>query len=164
VSRFLFKEIEVVSVAKEAPGQPRDERGRYGSTGGSSGASSPAAQSVASYVASTPRAGFTFDTAKGARVTTGYAVADKDGSKILDPSEAGPKAIGDFMRANSGRIVGGWHDPDSGKIFLDRVTVLADRKEAEELGRKNDQIAIADLDAIERGEDGEIRIGGSGGL
>lgn len=55
--------------------------------------------------------------------------------------------------------VGLWYNADDDTIFVDVVAVLPDRKEAEDLAFRYDQIAIFDLLNLD-----EIATGGSGGI
>lgn len=47
--------------------------------------------------------------------------------------------------SRSDHYVGGWHDPESNQIFLDVSIVTKDRKKAESLAKRHDQIAYFDL-------------------
>jgi hypothetical protein len=44
-----------------------------------------------------------------------------------------------------GHYLGGWHDPDSGKVFLDIAIVIKTAKEARKLVMEHDQIGYFDL-------------------
>jgi len=54
----------------------------------------------------------------------------------------------DLLR-KPGNYLGAWHDPESGKVFLDISMVTQDKKEAERLCRKHDQIAYFDLNTFQ---------------
>ncbi len=87
-----------------------------------------------------------------------------DAKDVFD-GDKGKQAIRDFMDqhhemlSQQGNFLGGWHDPDSGKIFLDISTNVQDRAEAIALGQKNNQISIYD---VENGT--TVDTGGTGGL
>ena len=59
--------------------------------------------------------------------------------------------VTDYVIANfdllgqAGHSLGGWHDPETGKVFLDVVRVLDTEAEATQVARAKDQIAIYDL-------------------
>ncbi len=86
-------------------------------------------------------------------------------AKDFFDGDKGKQAIRDFMDqhhemlSQQGNFLGGWHDPDSGKIFLDISTNVQDRAEAIALGQKNNQISIYD---VENGT--TVDTGGTGGL
>lgn len=115
--------------------------------------------------------GLTVSMVDGSTPPSGYMVARTEGVKpaIVDASEfydaeAGPKALGSFLKNNREQLTGGdylgvWHEVDSGKVYLDVAQNVSDRATAERLGRQRDQISIWDVvegKEIETGGTGEI--------
>ncbi len=95
--------------------------------------------------------GFTIDLVTGADVVEGYAVSvDPYWERIYDR----PVTADDLVRyladkdraaALPGRVLGGWNDPDTGRIFLDVSVVVSTLDAALELGRASRQDAVFDL-------------------
>jgi hypothetical protein len=97
--------------------------------------------------------------ARGA--TRGVKPAIVDAEEFYDP-ERGPKVLGSFLKENRttltrGDYLGLWHDQESGKVFLDVSQNVTDRRRAERLGRRRDQISIWDVTNMK-----EIATGGTG--
>src|SRR4029077_6774656 len=83
--------------------------------------------------------------------------------------EAAVQAIDDFLAANQDalnanasqdgdRMLGLWHNPETGNVVLDVVEAVADREAAVRLGAERDQIAIYGIT-----EGDVIPTGGTGG-
>jgi hypothetical protein len=102
----------------------------------------------------------------------GYMVSHESPSVAINAKEffagngeVGKQAILDFMNANGdmlaqkGNYLGGWHDPESGKVFLDVSTNVSTKQQAVDLGRQNNQISIYDVKG-----GSTINTGGTGGL
>lgn len=111
-----------------------------------------------------PGGGFTINPATGSEQTSGYAVGQELEGQATPADEFDASHIEKFMEEHPDSMLGGWHDPESGHIFLDPVNVISNRAEAEALGAERNQIAIGDLAKYAAGQDGEIKIGGTGGL
>jgi hypothetical protein len=104
---------------------------------------------------SVPDGGFSVRPEDGGDVRTGYAVAvHPEHERVL----TGPVSVSDLHSYVSdvrdalrmpGRVLGGWHDPDGGRIYLDVSVVVADLSDAIELGERHGQLAIFDFDAME---------------
>jgi hypothetical protein len=101
----------------------------------------------------TPDGGFTFNPRSGKPVTSGFAVAmHKDRSEEIDLADATPARLKSYVDKNKDlldqddNMFGGWHDPASGKVWLDISAVKSDKDEAIKLGKKHNQIAIFDLE------------------
>ena len=112
-----------------------------------------------------PDGGFTFSSAGPA--TTGFAVAMEGTSTFMGADElrtpAGKAKIAAHLRSvrdssDGANAIGGWHDPSPNSpgqaIVLDRVRVFpsSQRAAAVSFAKKNNQKAIADLDAITAGD------------
>lgn len=102
-----------------------------------------------------PDGGFTWEGLQGREVVgTSKIVSPYAGrSKVFDKIEdVKATDIADFAIKNFDLLmkpyhfVGGWHDKQSKKVFLDISIVAATAKEAERLSRENDQIAYFDLE------------------
>lgn len=138
------------------------ERGRFASAGDSTVASR--------MMDSIAGGGFTYDPA-GKVPQTGYSVGVYPAKSITLPVEQVTKAaVADWMSQNTsllskpGNMLGGW--VDNGKLYLDIVKVFppSQKEEALAAGKEHNQISIADLGAIHRGDWAEaiINTGGTG--
>lgn len=103
--------------------------------------------------------GFTVNATTLQPVTTGYAVALKKTQNSFGVE--GLAKVANFIEELkdsgnlNGRILafGGWYDTESGLYYYDATVIFANRAEAIEAGRANEQIAIFDLTNLE-----EIRL------
>lgn len=96
--------------------------------------------------------GFTVDAQTIQPVTTGYAVALAETQNSFGAD--GLARVIDFVNKNPGvNAFGGWLDSESGLFYWDATVIVSDRATAEELARKNGQLAFFDLENLE-----EIRI------
>ena len=128
-----------------------------------------------------PDGGFTVDPRTGEAVTSGISVGGYAPSSVTPADDffsgdppAGLKVIGDFVRQNASKFtdpafhLGGWHDPASGNVFLDVTKIFPADQRAEALaaGAANNEISVADLDAITAGDwdHAIVSTGGTGGL
>lgn len=105
---------------------------------------------------SKPDGGFTYQPVTEHSPTKGFAVSPY-------PERSFAKPVKDFTFsdlvdyaiknrdafANRDHYLGGWHDPASGKVFLDVSVVKTNRKEAHALALAKDQIAYFDLETFE---------------
>ena len=124
-------------------------------------------------------AGFTVDAHTNVDVKNGYAVAIfPSRSKVLDASKMAPaelkKEIGDWKEKNKALLndprnrfkVGGWVDPDTGKLWLDATRVYGEgqKGQATRMGKLANQISIAHLTSITKKDWGNafINTGGTG--
>lgn len=96
--------------------------------------------------------GFTYQPVTGTEPTTGYVLSmHQSREKVLDAKELTLDHLVDFTIANQDLLVdaknylGGWHDPQSDKIFLDVSTVVKSAAEADALSREHNQKAYFDL-------------------
>lgn len=105
--------------------------------------------------------GFTIDDRTTQDVTDGYAVgAFPAHSAVLDATTVTSQQIAEWMTKQQSLlrdpriVVGGWHDKESGKVGLDLVRVYRpdQRDLALAVGRKRNQISIANLRAIAQGD------------
>lgn len=114
--------------------------------------------SVAAIAALNPE-GFTVNATTLQPVTTGYAVALKKTQNSFGVEGLAKVAnvIEEFKDSGNlnGRTLafGGWYDSESGLYYYDATVIFANRAEAIEAGRANEQIAIFDLANLE-----EIRL------
>jgi hypothetical protein len=103
---------------------------------------------------SVPDGGFSVDPSDGSDVRAGYAVAvHPERERIFDggvTSNDLHKYIAEAKDALSlpGRVLGGWHDPATGRVYLDVSVVTADLSEAMTLARETQQLAIFDFSAM----------------
>lgn len=126
-----------------------------------------------------PDGGFTINQTTGEQPKEGFAVAIRGHSSITkseeffsgEPgNEKGRKIIKDWLVEKAELFdddsmhIGAWHNPKTGEIVLDPARVISDRKEAIRAGVEANQIAIADLAAIARGDwdNAFIDTGGTG--
>lgn len=114
--------------------------------------------------AQAPSGGFTVDPRTGTDVSSGYAVAiHPELSRVVSPGGQVKQALKDYVHDNPEAFedptnkFGAWHDPDTDQVWLDVSTVVSDRGEAVELGKRHNQIAIWDIVAGQ-----EIPTGGTG--
>ncbi|XVV04506.1 hypothetical protein ACQPW3_03555 [Actinosynnema sp. CA-248983] len=100
-----------------------------------------------------PDGGFTVDPATGAAVADGYAVSvDPYYERTHDQPVTADDLAAYLVTAQRAfalprRVLGGWHDPDSGRVHLDVSVVVPTLAEALELGRSAGQLAVFDLAA-----------------
>lgn len=100
---------------------------------------------------SVPDGGFTVDPVTGADVSSGYAVSiHPEREQVFDR----PVTCDDLaayldaaarVLTRRGRVLGGWHDPESGRMHLDVSVVVPDLSDAFELGRRAGQLAVCDF-------------------
>lgn len=102
---------------------------------------------------SVPDGGFTVDPVTGADVTTGCAVSvDPYYERVYDRPVTGDDLAAYLTSAQRAftlprRVLGGWRDPESGRVHLDVSVVVETLAEALVLGRSAGQLAVFDLDA-----------------
>jgi DNA topoisomerase-1 len=117
--------------------------------------------------------GFTLDDRTGKGLTDGYSVGVfPEHSGTFDAKEFTKQKAKAWLAQNRRLIkdprimVGGWHDTETGKVWLDLVRIYPKHQKdiALGVGRKRNQIAIADLEAISRGDwdNAIINTGGDG--
>lgn len=111
-----------------------------------------------------PDGGFTHDPRTGRDVTRGFVVAAfPERSRDLPLDQVTASDIESYMFDNAdllqrdGYVLGGWHDPDTGRVWLDVSVVTQSRQKAIELAQQNNQIAVFDLAKFE-----SIPTGGTG--
>ena len=113
--------------------------------------------------------GMSVDPGTGREPRHGYMVGQQGTGHIVDAVEfysvRGTRLVRDYLAGHHVQLshprahLGTWHDRESGKVFLDISRNHRNLEEATLDGKKNDQIAIWDLD-----NGGEIPTGGTGGL
>lgn len=123
------------------PDQPRDEHGQWATT--PSGIMGALQQSDG---------GFTYHVITGTTPTSGFALSlHKDREQVFDAKDVTLVTLAQYAKANqdllsqSENYLGGWHNPQDGKIYLDVSTVVQHASEAERLGREAHQLAYFDL-------------------
>lgn len=149
----LFYGFTKGEITKYDPRQPRDDRGRWTSSG----------RMTPDDIARTAREnpdGFTVSMKDGSAPSGGYVVAKPNAeSLVLDADDIDMGKIRDWAERHQGEShLGGWLDTDAGKYVLDPVEVIDDRDAAIAAGRERNQKAIFDLNTFE-----EIDTGGTGG-
>jgi hypothetical protein len=104
----------------------------------------------------TPGGGFTIEVKTGREPTTGYVVGTaKKAEMKIDWYRFTPRMIDRYVRcytselAAPGTMLGGWHNPADGLVYVDIVTVVDTRCEAEKLAAANGQQAYYDIAAGE---------------
>lgn len=96
--------------------------------------------------------GFTVDAQTLQPVTTGYAVALAETQNSFGAE--GLARVIEFVNNTPGvNAFGGWLDSETGLFYWDATVIVSDRATAEELARKNGQLAFFDLANLE-----EIRV------
>lgn len=103
---------------------------------------------------SVPDGGFSVYPSDGSDVRTGYAVAVHPEHEHIFDGHVTSNDLHEYIaRAKGaltlpGRVLGGWCDPDSGRVYLDVSVVTADLSEAMTLARETAQVAIFDFSAM----------------
>lgn len=99
-----------------------------------------------------PDGGFSIDLTTGENVSEGYAVAiHPDREQVIPVEDVTMSSLISYaldnmdLLAKPGHVFGAWHDPESGKVYLDVSTVRTDRAEALELAREHNQLAVFDF-------------------
>lgn len=143
---FWFRNLS--SIAKFNP--YHDDHGRFASAEGSSVATR--------MLAAVASGGFTYDPS-GKVPTAGYSVGVYPQQSLTIPVGQVSKAtVTDWMKSNtsllsqSGNMLGGW--VDNGQLYLDIVKVFPpnQKEQAMSAGKEHNQLSIADLDAINKGD------------
>lgn len=111
-----------------------------------------------------PDGGFTLNLHTGKEATSGFAVAVHESRSVDIPEkELTVDHLQEYVGKNGEifadprNMLGAWHDPNSGSVWLDVSTVVGDRDEAIALAQKHNQISIFNLDNFEI-----INTGGTG--
>jgi hypothetical protein len=104
---------------------------------------------------SVPDGGFSVNPDDGSDVRAGYAVAvHPEHERVFD----GPVTSNDIHEYIAqvkaalllpGRVLGGWRDPATSRVYLDISVVTANLSEAMTLARETAQLAIFDFSAME---------------
>ncbi len=104
---------------------------------------------------SVPDGGFSVDPSDGSNVRTGYAVAVHPEHEYVFDGRVTSNDLHEYIaRAKDaltlpGRVLGGWRDPGTGRVYLDVSVVTTDVSEAMTLARKTQQLAIFDFSTME---------------
>ena len=80
----------------------------------------------------------------GEKWSFGFFVAEGKKGFKLEPGVDNKNAVNVTHALNPGRYVGVWTDPATGICYVDPVTHVAGRDEAEKLGREYGELAIWD--------------------
>ena len=104
-------------------------------------------------VANENTAGFTVNAETLQPVKKGYAIALAETQNSFNGY--GLLKVIDFQQKNAGRVnaFGGWLDESTGLYYWDATIICEDLQTAIDLGRRNNQIAIFDLENLK-----EIRL------
>ncbi|WP_143028065.1 hypothetical protein [Lentzea albidocapillata] len=103
---------------------------------------------------SVPDGGFSVDPSDGSDVCAGYAVAVHPEHEHVFDGRVTSNDLHEYIaRAKDaltlpGRVLGGWCDPDTGRVYLDVSIVTVDLSEAMMLARATAQVAIFDFSAM----------------
>jgi hypothetical protein len=112
--------------------------------------------------ARSPGGGFTYQPLTTNQPTTGWAVSIYPEHEVkLKASEVTRERVHAYVqdrmhvfRSDPQAHLGGWHDPDTGTVYLDISRVVGSRAEAMRLGREHRQKAVYSLDEGESHEVG----------
>ena len=149
-----------VDLAKYSEAEARDDHGRWSSGGGGG-------DPVAAVLAGAEQGGWSVHPYRATSPTTGYQVAMKGRTTMLDESilsdkQALAEKITSFIESNKdvltpgGHVyIGGW--TDSGKVYLEPSERVSSRADAVRMGTERNQISIWDNVRHE-----EIPTGGTG--
>jgi len=145
--------------AKYSPDQPRDDQGQW--TEGGAAAWGRLKETI-----DRPDGGFTVQPVSGDEPKVGFAVSPYPGRSVqlAGKDEFTWEAFNGFVKknadvfANRDHYFGAWHDPESGKIWLDVSVVKATEAEAVALAVAHDQIAYFDFSTGK-----SVPVGGTGG-
>jgi hypothetical protein len=164
-----LKEIEDI-LKRYSPDEPRDARGRWTELyGGGKSRAEMMKEAIKT------GGGFTVEYYTMRPLKSGYSVgAYPELSTSFPAEELNEGAVREWLNKNKKTLrsdphikVGGWLDETTGKIWLDVVKVYprkADKAAAVKKGKEKNQISIADLWAITRGDwdHALIECGGTG--
>jgi hypothetical protein len=99
--------------------------------------------------------GFSVDPSDGSDIRTGYAVAvHPEHERTYDGHVTSNDLLEYIAQAKDalslpGRVLGGWCDPATSRVYLDVSVVTADLSEAMTLAQETAQLAIFDFSAME---------------
>jgi len=137
------------NVLKYDPAQPRDAEGQWTRSG--SGPTLPKVEGILDAIGRAD-GGFTYHAVTGDQPKVGFALSlHPDREAIMDDSKATVVALASYAAKNwdllkeTNNYMGGWHNPEDGKVYLDVSTVVDSAAEAERLCREANQIAYFDL-------------------
>lgn len=95
--------------------------------------------------------GFTVDLQKAGFVTEGFAVSvNPERTRVVD-GEVDTITLANYVRDHwdilktEGKVFGGWLDTESGKTYLDVVTVFDSKEVALDLAVQHGELAIYDI-------------------
>jgi len=91
--------------------------------------------------------GFTVDAKTLKPVTTGYAVAVAATQNSFN-KEGLDRVINYVLAHKEINAFGGWYNSENGSYYYDATIIVDDLSTALELGRKNGQLAIFDLETL----------------
>lgn len=104
---------------------------------------------------SVPDGGFSVDPSDGSDVRSGYAVAvHPEHERVFDGRVTSDDLHEYVTQAKDaltlpGRVLGGWCNPDTGRVYLDVSVVTSDLFYAMKLARETRQVAIFDFSAMQ---------------
>ena len=104
---------------------------------------------------SVPDGGFSVNPSDGSDVRTGYAVSVHPEYERICDGRVTSNDIHEYIAQAKdalslpGRVLGGWCDPVTRRVYLDVSVVTPDLGEALALARETDQLAIFDFSAME---------------
>lgn len=137
-------EPTMTQVLKGGPGS-----GRYPK--GSGGHPKPAPKGVLHSMLQ-PDGGFTYNVLSGHQPKVGFALSiHPDRGEVVDAKDTNVVALAKYTAKNwdllskKGNYLGGWHNPDDGRVYLDVSTVVKTAEEADKLSREAKQLAYFDL-------------------
>lgn len=98
-----------------------------------------------------PDGGFTVDPVTGVTPRTGFAVSVHPQYEHVTEAPVTPDELAAYLTRHApilhveGRAFGGWHNPDTGRVYLDVSIVVPTLAEALDHGRAARQLSVYDL-------------------
>ena len=155
--QIVTKADDLADLIKYSPEQARDDHGRWTSGGESSategkpGEHRKQLESMLDRIRE-PDGGFTYNPLNDEEAVKGYAVSPyPDRSAAFDAKSITPDDVDEYVQKNLDQMsqpnhfIGAWHDPTTGKAFLDVSVVVKTPEEAHALALKHDQKAYFDF-------------------
>lgn len=103
----------------------------------------------------TPDGGFTYSPKLNSEPKEGFALSPyPEHSFAKDAKDLKADDVVDYILSKANMLrdpknhVGAWHDPETGRVYMDISVVVKSHKEAEALCKKHDQIAYFDIKSM----------------
>jgi len=164
INKLLGEPVKHLGPGPHPSGSDQDVHGGGGGGGGAETVDDDETTEQGLYDRIFAKGGATYQPTIEFSPTTGFSVSTHpELSEIIDVDKFKPTDIAKYVTKNQKmwsdvtNHFGAWHDTDEDKVWLDVISVIADKKEAIDLAVKHNQKAIYDL-----GKDEEIQTGGTG--